>query len=45
MLEMFDQRGSDIFCCIWGRVILVAKKILYVEMFVTEGKMEELKLV
>ena len=45
MLEMFDQRGSDIFCCKWGRVTLVAEKIFYAVMFMTEGKVEELKLV
>jgi hypothetical protein len=45
MLEMFEKRGSDIFCCKRGRVTLCAKKILYVVMFVTEGKGEKVKLV
>ena len=45
MLEMFEKRGSDIFCCKRGRVTLCAKKILQEVMFVTEGKGEEVKLV
>ena len=28
MLEMFEKRGSDIFCCKRGRVTLCAKKTL-----------------
>jgi hypothetical protein len=45
MLEMFEKRGSDIFCCKRGRVTLCAMKILQQVMFVTEGKGEEVKLV
>ena len=45
MLEMFEKRGSDIFCCKRGRVTLCAKKILQVVLFVAEGKWEEVKLV
>ena len=36
MLEMFEERGSDIFCCKMGT--LCAKNILQDVMFVTEGK-------
>ena len=45
MLEMFEKRGSDIFCCKRGRVTLCAKKILQEVMFVTEGTGEGVKLV
>ena len=45
MLEMFEMRGSDIFCCKRGRVTLCAKKILHLVMFVTDGQEEEVKLV
>jgi hypothetical protein len=45
MLEMFEKKGSDVFCCKRGRVTLCAKKILQVVLFVTEGKGEEVKLV
>ena len=33
-VEMFEQRGSDIFCCKRGRVTLPAKKILQVVFYV-----------
>ena len=36
MLEMVEERGSDIFCCKMGT--LCAKNILQDVMFVTEGK-------
>jgi hypothetical protein len=45
MLEMFEKRGLDIFCCKRGRVTLCAKKFLQEVVFVTEGKGEEVKLV
>jgi hypothetical protein len=45
MLEMFENRGLDIFCCKRGRVTLCAKKFLQEVVFVNEGKGEEVKLV
>jgi hypothetical protein len=45
ILEMFEKRGSDIFCCKRGRVTLWAKKILQEVMFVTEGKGEEAEMI
>ena len=47
-VDMFEQRGLDIFCCKRGRVTLRAKKILYVGMYVTDQVCEvgeEVKLV
>jgi len=47
-VEMFEERGPDIFCCKRGRVTLRAKKILYVVMYVTDKECsldEQVKLV
>ena len=42
MLEMVEERGSDIFCCKMGT--LCAKNILQDVMFVTEGKGVEVRM-